>query len=318
MLTNWCNYKCPFCFGIDGMHPKRPARAMDDDTFLGILAWLKRTEYKAPIHLMGGEPTLHPKFEWIVDTLLERDLPITVFSNLATEKAPVYTEKLSLLPINWVVNVNPPYKWEGRQRDRIEASLANLGTRASITFNIMPDEADNDWAIDLIRRFNLNKHIKVGFILPTYTHSNVSLREDEYAVVAERTVRLARRAAQEGIDLAYECGVPTCAFTDAQLGELWRLGNRVMSGCYSRLDIQPTGEVFYCLPLYTLAAKHYSEFPTYDAAKAWFEKIYAPYRRIGRRLECATCNLMCPDACNGACLAANLNGIKNLKIDTSL
>lgn len=314
MLTNWCNYKCPYCFGMDRMVPRVPQAAMSDETFLGILDWLARTHYDKPIHLMGGEPTLHPKFEWIVDTLLERDYPITIFSNLATEKAPEYAEKLGVLPISWVVNVNPPYKWNDAQRERIEAALSYLGENAAITFNIMPDEPDSLWAIDLIKRFKLRRNIKVGFVLPTITQVNYALDDNEYTVVAEKTMQLARDAARERITLAYECGVPTCAFTDAQLGELWRLGSKMNSGCCSRLDITPLGEVIYCLPLATVLSRHYTGFANYEEAKDWFEAKFQPYRQLGRRLECATCNMMRPDKCHGACLAKNLIEVNNLNI----
>lgn len=314
MLTNWCNYKCPYCFGMDRMVPRVAQAAMSDETFLGILDWLALTHYDKPIHLMGGEPTLHPKFEWIVDTLLERDYPITIFSNLATEKAPEYAEKLGVLPISWVVNVNPPYKWNDTQRERIETALSYLGENAAITFNIMPDEPDSLWAIDLIKRFKLRRNIKVGFVLPTITQVNYALNDNEYTVVAEKTMQLARDAARERITLAYECGVPTCAFTDAQLGELWKLGSKMNSGCCSRLDITPLGEVIYCLPLATVLSRHYTGFANYEEAKDWFETKFQPYRQLGRRLECATCNMMRPDKCHGACLAKNLIEVNNLNI----
>ena len=314
MLTNWCNYQCPYCFGIDKMAPKIKAEAMNDDTFLGILNWLKKSHYSQPIHLMGGEPTLHPKFEWIVNILMEQEYPVTIFSNLATENSPTYTEKLAILPIAWVVNVNPPYKWTHEQKNRIETSLQNLGKAASITFNIMPDENNNNWAIELIEKFNLKRNIKVGFILPTYTQSNYYLSDDEYKIVANRVVKLAQEAAKHDIRLEYECGVPPCIFTDEQLGLLWECGSEMKSGCCSRLDITPSGEVIYCLSLATIASKRYNEFESYNDAKNWFETIFAPYRRLGRVANCMTCNLMNPERCNGGCLAKNLIDVKNLKI----
>ncbi len=316
MLTNWCNYKCSYCFGMDMMAPKVEAEAMSDAVFLGILNWLEKTNYKRPIHLMGGEPTLHPKFEWIVNTLLEQDHTITIFSNLATEKAPLYSEKLADLPITWVVNINPPYKWTSEQQVRIRRSLQNLGKAASITFNIMPNEDDNEWAINLIEEFNLARNIKVGFVLPTYNQSNYALNDNEYKIVAEKVVQLAQMAEKKDIKLEYECGVPTCAFTNEQLGILWRCGSAVRSGCCSRLDITPFGDVIYCLPLATVASKKYDEFKNYEDARSWFETIFAPYRRLGRISDCATCNLMKPQLCNGACLAKNLIGVKNLKIES--
>ncbi len=314
MLTNRCNYRCPYCFGMDRMVPRVPAADMSDEVFLGILEWLEKTHYSKAIHLMGGEPTLHPKFEWIVATLLERDYPITVFSNLATEQAPAYAEKLADMPVSWVVNVNPPSRWSDEQRCRIEQALSALKGKASVTFNVMPGEDDDLWALDLVERFNLSRSIKVGFVLPTYTQVNYALSDDEYFTVARKVVALAQEAVRHDVVLQYECGVPTCAFTDEQLGILWKCGSAVRSGCCSRLDITPLGEVIYCLSLATVLSKPYYEFEDYDHAKDWFETKLAPYRRLGRKIECATCTLMTPEKCNGACLAKNLIGVKHLKL----
>ena len=107
---------------------------------------------------------------------------------------------------------------------------------------------------------------------------------------------------------------PQGAFTDEQLGILWKCGSAVRSGCCSRLDITPLGEVIYCLSLATVLSKPYYEFEDYDHAKDWFETKLAPYRRLGRKIECATCTLMTPEKCNGACLAKNLIGVKHLKL----
>lgn len=312
MLTNWCNYKCSYCFGIDSMAPKVPKNNMSEETFNNIIDWLSVTPEIRSIHLMGGEPTLHPEFEQFVLTLLSKDFHITVFSNLATEQAQVYSQKLDDLPIGWVVNVNPPDGWPSKRREKILKSLGHLGRKATITFNIMPDEDTSNWAIELIKEYNLNREIKVGFILPTITGSNYALADEQYGIVAEKVVGLAKEAEKENIRIEYECGIPTCTFTDEQLGTLWDTGSTFNSTCYSRLDITPDGKCIYCLPLATKKAVYFSEFKTYTEAKSWFENKLQPYRRLGRTSDCHTCNLMDPHMCNGGCLAKMLLNAKNV------
>ena len=312
MLTNHCNYKCSYCFGIDFMAPKIAAKNMSKETFGNIITWLSKTpEYKV-IHLMGGEPTLNPDFEWMVEYLLARDFQITVFSNLATNQAPEYAEKLADLPVAWVVNINPPKTWNNAQKEKITSALKILRRKATITFNVMPDDDVNNWAIDLIKECNLNRSIKVGFVLPTVTASNFHLSDEQYDVVAEKVVKLAQDAEKEGVRLEYECGVPTCVFTEEQLGILWDTGSTFSSHCCSIMDITPDGEIIYCLPLATKHAVHFSEFATYPEAKNRFEKKLQPYRRLGRTENCYKCNLMRPDSCNGGCLAKMLLNAKNV------
>jgi len=244
--------------------------------------------------------------------LLARDFNITIFSNLATKQTQVYSQKLTDLPISWVVNINPPNKWNENQRQLITTALKILGKKATITFNIMPDDDNNTWAIELIKKYGLNRIIKVGFVLPTLTGSNYYLEDDQYHIVAEKVVRLAQEAEKDNIRFEYECGVPTCVFSSEQLGILWETGSAFDSCCNSRMDIAPDGKLIYCLPLATKYAKHFSEFPTYPEAKHWFEKTLQPYRRLGRTENCHKCNLMRPDSCNGGCLANILLTAKNI------
>lgn len=314
MLTNYCNYRCSYCFGKDIMYPKNSRQTMTREYFNGIVEWVKKGPSDRIFHLMGGEPTLNPDIDWMVARLLEEDMQITIFSNLATPGAASLAKKIADFPVDWVVNVNDPAHWNDVQRKNITAALEVLKVRASLTFNIIPDENDNMWALEYTKRFHLNNNIKVGFLLPTYNQTNVSLEDDKYSVVAAKVTRLALEAAKVDVHLDYECGIPTCAFTDEQLGILWRCGSTLQSGCQSRLDITPEGDVIYCLPLATLGTKHYSEFECYNEACLWFEQRFAPYRMLGRCIECATCNLHNSLACNAGCLAKNLINCKNIKL----
>lgn len=314
MLTNYCNYKCSYCFGKDIMYPKNPRLTMTRERFNGIVEWVKKGPSDCIFHLMGGEPTLNPDIDWMVARLLEENMLITIFSNLATRNAFELAKKIADLPVNWVVNVNDPKHWNKEQQQNITNSLDVLKSRASLTFNIMPDENDNLWALEYTQRFHLNNNIKVGFLLPTYNQTNVALEDDQYAVVADKVVRLAQEAAKVDVHLDYECGIPTCAFTDEQLGILWRCGSKLQSGCQSRLDITPDGNVIYCLPLATLGSKHFSQFDCYNDACIWFEQRFGPYRMLGRHIECATCNLHNSLSCNAGCLAKNLIDCKNIKL----
>jgi len=297
---------------MDFMSPKVPKSDMSKENFSNIISWVQKTPEHNEIHLMGGEPTLNSEFEWMVEHLLARDFRITVFSNLATKQALEFTEKLADLPVAWVVNINPPETWNRIRKDRITKALKTLGRRANITFNIMPDAENNDWAINLIKEFDLNRKIKVGFVLPTLTGSNYYLDDNEYSVVAQKVVELAKACEKYNIKIEFECGVPTCTFTDEQLGILWDTGSRFESSCCSRLDITPDGKCIYCLPLATKEAVHFSQFETYPDAKIHFEKKWAPLRRLGRTEDCFKCNLMQPSACHGGCLAKMLLNAKNI------
>ena len=189
------------------------------------------------------------------------------------------------------------------------------GQKLSLTFNIIPNDSDNLWALDLIKHYNLARKIKVGFILPTLTSSNMALKDEEYKVVTQRIIDLVKAGEDLGVSVEYECGIPYCSFSEEQLGFLWHHGSNVSSGCFSRLDFTPEGDVMYCLPLATAGLRHFTEFENYQECRNWFESRFRPYRMLGSKIECADCPLNNPVKCNGACMAKNMIGAKNVHFD---
>lgn len=70
-LTDRCNLSCPMCFASSG--PSGHDHSLDD--VVASLDRLVECEGRAEVcQLSGGEPTLHPKFEQIVDAALERPI----------------------------------------------------------------------------------------------------------------------------------------------------------------------------------------------------------------------------------------------------
>ncbi|MCS5544672.1 MAG: hypothetical protein NZ731_01910, partial [Gammaproteobacteria bacterium] len=66
ILNSYCNLKCNYCFADEYMEEtvKTPGKSMDFDFFTGDV--LPRVKTASLINFMGGEPTLHPRFNDIL------------------------------------------------------------------------------------------------------------------------------------------------------------------------------------------------------------------------------------------------------------
>ena len=76
-LTPTCNNLCPGCgnvFAID-----RTPQPLTSAEWQTVLAKLKPRAFR--LKITGGEPTLHPEFEAIVESIRELDIPFALFTN---------------------------------------------------------------------------------------------------------------------------------------------------------------------------------------------------------------------------------------------
>jgi organic radical activating enzyme len=67
-LVDWCNFKCSYCSSADIMAEKYSKRSSPGKYQL-VLKQLGRLDNEFEMDLFGGEPTLHPEFEYVVNQL---------------------------------------------------------------------------------------------------------------------------------------------------------------------------------------------------------------------------------------------------------
>lgn len=77
VLTEACNRNCPHCFNKD----VREAEYMDVDTLFKF--WKKNKDYlcSEALKVMGGEPSLHPRFSDVVNKALDFFHTVSIFTN---------------------------------------------------------------------------------------------------------------------------------------------------------------------------------------------------------------------------------------------
>jgi hypothetical protein len=311
MITTYCNFTCQYCFGRDMIGPEHTKTHMTWETFLALLEWIQRAQMeRLSIHLMGGEPTLNPLFFDMLNEVLGRNLDLLVFSNAAIPLDQSRLQEAVRKGARWVVNCNHPSQYQGNQLEILKANLAILGKSACVTFNVTGGDFDYGYVFDYIKTFGLNPRIKVGVALPTLQHHNVFAQWEEFPAIAEQIMILHEAATAIGGNVDFECGVPYCLFTEEQHR---KLGNVLVSGCNSRLDITPWGDVINCLPLSKMTMVPYNRFSDYAQAKDWFTKLLMPYRQVGSRADCLTCESRLKHSCH-ACHAYGIGEFNRLSL----
>jgi radical SAM protein with 4Fe4S-binding SPASM domain len=304
-ITGVCNRACSYCFaGMNVSGSAREVPYMTWETYLQALDYAQRSRMDH-VRLLGGEPTLHPEFNAMVNEALARGLMVRVFSNgLMPERAIAFLETapkgkvIVLLNVNLLAGSGLP-DIAGQQR-----TLERLGPLITVGVNISHPSQSRPYALlDLIRRFQLAPTMRVGIAHPRVGGSNHALHPRYYPTVGRNLAAFMAHAKTEGIGVGLDCGFVPCMFPeDAQ--EIVKEQRFGASPCMPILDILPNGEVICCYPLEALHQVPLAADLDAAALRSLFEQKLAQLSQTVLFPECADCPVYREHACRGGCLAA--------------
>lgn len=310
MITTACNMRCPYCFGLDMIGSGHPRKYMTWEMFTDLLDWCAASPNRPPsLHLMGGEPTLHPRLLDMAKEIVGRGWDAVIFSNGAKYLSPECLDALIDLGVNFVVNVNHPEYYVSKKAIKVlNGHLARLGSSACLTINVFPEKDNYDFVWQYFDQHNLLPRLKVGVALPTISKQNQFMTKDIFSKAGAVVMEILDEAQSRGIEMFFECGVPLCVFDQAQQE---RLRDTNISHCGSRLDITPDGRVINCLPLSQMASPSFREFASWDQARTWYSGNLDKYRPLGVFDACMECEHRLDGRCF-ACLAFGMDSFSKV------
>ncbi|HSJ52432.1 MAG TPA: radical SAM protein [Anaerolineae bacterium] len=305
LISAICNRRCACCFTQD--RPGLRRRFLSLRGFQERLDLLDRSGLDS-VRLLGGEPTLHPRFPELVDRAQRAGKAITVFSNgLMPASALACLAALPHRDCTVVVNVVPP---AGRTHQRQRETLRRLGRRALPGLTLDCTGGVPGFVLDLVAETGCRPAVRVSLAHAVLSGRNRYVHPKQYRAVAARVVPLARAAAAAGVRLEFDCGFVRCMFSEPDLQVLQDAGVELGWHCSPILDVDLDGQVYYCLPLAGLLSLHLTPTTQAGSLRAEFEARTRPYRQVGVLAECSTCLFREAGDCAGGCLAAAIRRLR--------
>lgn len=203
-LTSQCNRACSYCFAPESAS-RSDAIFMSEAAFDRALDFLERSEI-SEVRMLGGEPTVHPRFTKLLDRALERSFRILLFSG-GMIPGPVLA-RLSEIPedrLLLLLNVVSP---DGDQRElkRQHEVMEVLGPRLAPGFNIDRPGVRLEFLINLIGQHELARFVRLGLAHPILDGDNRYLKSSFYPEVGGRVANFAWLAREQGIEIEFDCG----------------------------------------------------------------------------------------------------------------
>jgi len=302
--------KCAFCFARDHLgnsSADSSSRFISSDVFEERLDFVERSGINE-IRLIGGEPTLHPRFSELITAARKRDLHIVVFTHgLLSETTLTCLETLPVEQCTVLINVNafrsPGADNGSKEQDERLIGLRRLGPRALLGFNIFQTNFQLDFLLPLILEAGCRKTIRLGLAHPVLFGQNVYLHPKQYPIVGNNISQFAQVAADVGVKLEFDCGFVRCMFSEQDLETLHRAKAGVGWRCNPILDVDLSGQVFHCFPLAGKVQTQFSQGAAADELRTQLLERTRQYRMAGIYKECSTCPFKQRGECTGGCLA---------------
>jgi radical SAM protein with 4Fe4S-binding SPASM domain len=299
-----CNLYCSYCYiGQNQNHTKPFVSSIEN--LSRILGVLKNWDIEE-IVLLGGEPTLHPRFDEICRSIAELGFPhrgvVTNGTAMTLEKAKLLQESGFWVDISFRGPDSNTFDSIAGKTGTFQkvfnaaSMLSDLGIPIGIEFDCIPQNHDGLYeTISMLLREGVRvKQLQLHRILPEGDAKNnmekFFLNPDQWLILFDQAARIRDEL---GIPVAFEDGFPLCLVRP----EHWDLITPCACG-FTLLTVSPTGDARYCSchgeVLGNVLRNSLNEIWRRD-----LEVYRAPSRHYSACLEC---DLF--DVCRGGCSAS--------------
>ena len=180
MLTYRCNLNCSYCFANEFVNKEKTDITISD--FLKAVSFLTRAG-KTQIGLIGGEPTLHPGFQVIMELLTSnaKVSGVTLYTNgmLMNQYIPQITHP----KVGVLVNCNSPMIIGAEAFSRMKKNLDTLiqqhdmKNRIRLGINLFSNHLDYSYIKELLQRYEHHR-VRISVTVPDFsTSGNVDIFE---------------------------------------------------------------------------------------------------------------------------------------------
>lgn len=317
IINDFCNLKCPYCFAEEF---NANSATMTVEQFSEVLDWMRNNNV-CDLNIVGGEPTIHPHFEEILELynkyLEEFNASSIIYTNgIELEK---YIPKLHR-NTTILINTNSPEqigetKWnklmstlDELNRNGLLNNRYNANAKITLGCNIYTDDFSTyDYIWDLVDKYNLNC-IRISICFPANDSYYICHRDEYYQKMKNVFMQFQYKALEKHVRLLLDCSqIPSCYFTGDELAIIYTTSipmDNITNGCGLIPCILPNLNVAPCFSErgFDNFQKPYRDFNNVNEI---YEHLYINHvKNIKENFmdKCEDCILKEYEVCHSGCL----------------
>lgn len=312
LLTRKCVRACPYCFAQLHMRQAPPDDVLGWEDFIYIVDFFQ-SNGRNHLSLLGGEPLLHKELPAMVRYLDCRGMRATLFTSGicgGDMRAKLEESLKDLSPdvFSIVVNYNNPEDTPAAENESIDTFFKTFAPYVSLGINVYKLGFDYGYALRTIVRQGLQKRLRIGLAHPVSgtRGASISPTPDMMKRMGTEFTEAIPAIADAGIEVHMDCGFPLCAFSDQELGMLYRYcAEGLRFDCGPAIDIGPDLKVWNCFPLAGHGDKSLLDFDNCSELDDYFRNLVSDIRCGGEGMyeQCVRCPERERGRCSGGCVS---------------
>lgn len=307
-LTYRCNSDCKFCYE-KGLN-KQYKEVMDLEDFEKLLDWFEKQKIKH-FFVTGGEPTVHPNFEEIIDIINRRKFRVAIFTNGLFPST--FLDKVIKKKESFIINYRRPEEYPKVNSELLDKNLQSILDRkltVRLVYNLPHHNTDPSYLLDACKNYKID-HVLLNPILPNISKDNEHISLTQLNQMGSSIIKTVDILIKNDIQVVIPRPLPFCIFTTAQ--RLWLEKNADLHGmCVGGSRRYYINTDLSLLPCSILSTDSSFKGPSVLQFKSEKEAINS-YSDSMTRLkwkplikECLECNFYKLKECQGGCLIYKL------------
>lgn len=327
MITKKCNLKCPYCFANEFVNKNNTDMTIED--YYKAIDFIMTDQHER-IGIIGGEPTVHPKFKEMLEILIHDDRigQVTVFTNgIYIDK---FAEQLLHPKFSLLINCNSPsdtgeaaYK---KLLNNIDLFVNKYYMRDRITLgiNMYKPDFDYDYILELLQKYDF-KYLRTAISVPnTETLKNTD-SITYFTNMKPYVLSFYYRLLENNILPFYDCNMmPTCILNNKEIDHLRYYVENIgledrnllcdITTCEPVIDILPNLNAIRCFALSDCEKVNIEKFENIFEIKAYFNNMFDSFAyNVFSSAECGDCHKRKVMKCSGGCYTFKINKMMEAK-----
>ncbi len=310
ILTYKCNLGCQYCYE-KGAKLNYPDILLDN--FEKILKWLRKNK-RDRIILLGGEPTVHPDFKYILKIAESNKMNVAILTNLMCNEEAIeaiinYRGYLVLQ-----VNINNPNTYRDHGYDLVYANIKKIHNQKRtivLRYNLYKENYDSANVVKVAKEINgcirfsvINNPIGCG----GRSEKNKNFRE---MYPRDKIMGFLDTCNRQKVSVFFARPIPKCIFNQEEIKRYKK--NAIKFKCYvgkggdytARLIVNPDLSVMGCYGV-PIKGPEITSFKDIKELSEYYKGHYVRLRKTPLTQECINCQDFSNDICQGGCLSEKI------------